>query len=208
MAEKGLIFLILLFISYSFIYPVVYNVQKSDTLWSISKHFDIKPGIITKINDIPDNRIKEGQNLNIPEKIITYTVKHGDNLTQIAREKDSRIEFIVRLNNLENKKIYPGMVIKIPVIKNGLSSDEQAGTKLIKKPINKSSQSEDKKNDEKGIINYKVQKGDSLSSISRKFNVNNHSIMEWNHKNNDSVNIGEKLKILAGNNDFQKERRK
>ena len=202
MFRKSSFFLIIFLISPILLNSSAYIVQKSDTLWSISKHFGLKPDIILSVNDIPDNRVKEGQRLNIPDKIKTYTVEKGDNLTKIARENDSKPEYIIKLNNLGKKKIYPGLVLKLPVlssIQNPVKVKKEAGIKESRHNL------KEEYNSNGTFVRYKVEKGDTLSSIARKFNVKNNLILEWNHKTNESVFTGEKLKILSETQELKKE---
>lgn len=168
-----------------------YVVQKNDTLWSISKKIGIEKEIIAKINNVSENRLKVGQKLSIPDRIVQYTVKNRDYLNKIAHEYNSKVEFIILYNNLANENIYPGMKLKIPVIKKNIVVQKDEKKEL--KDYNKSTL-------------YEVKKGDTLTSISKEFNTSINSILEYNQKKNNNLFIGEKLNILTDKVEVEKKK--
>lgn len=179
----------------SSVYASSYAVQKNDTVWSIAKKFNTQADKILKINDLPGTRLKIGQKLVIPERIIAYTVKNGDNLTRIASENHSRLPYIILFNNLPDEKIYPGMKINIPVT-------EGPSSVIQKTPVIRSKNVTIPK---KAVSYHKVVKGDTLTSLSEQFNVSISEIMDWNRKKNPSIFIGERLKIFSDAQDKKDE---
>lgn len=178
---------IAVFLSVTSVYSSNYVVQKNDSVWSIAKKFNSRVELIIKINDLPNNRLKIGQKLVIPEQVMVYTVKNGDNLTKIASENHSKLPYIILANNLPDEKIYPGMKINIPVTE---------GTPRAKvNPVIKNTPST--LYVKRRVSWHKVIKGDTLTSLSEQFNVSISEIMDWNRKKNASIYIGEKLKIYS-----------
>lgn len=102
-----------------------YVVKKGDTLWAISREYDVTIEEIARLNNIQNpNLIYSGEKL----IIITnsnfnevnglgktfYTVQRGDTLSELAVRFDTSVEEIVRLNNIENPNfIYVGQRIRI-----------------------------------------------------------------------------------------------
>ena len=104
---------------------IKYTVKKGDTLWKISKIYNVTISEIVQINDIKDpNLIYPGENLTILtntnfEHVSAlgkdfYTVKSGDTLSQLAIRFDTTVESIVKLNNIANPNlIFVGQRIRI-----------------------------------------------------------------------------------------------
>ena len=97
------------------------------------------------------NNYKDTGN-NTSNNEINYVVKKGDTLTSIAKKYNTTWKVLASYNNISNpNKIYPGQIIKIP---NGNSSI---------KPTT-----------------YVVKKGDTLTSIAKKYNTTWRSIYNKN----------------------------
>ena len=101
-----------------------------------------------------------------------YIVKSGDSLYSIARKYNTTVDEIKRLNNLSSNVLNIGQVLKIP---SSESSNTGSGT---------------------GTTNtYVVKSGDSLYSISRKYNTTVDEIKRLNNLSSNVLNIGQVLKI-------------
>ncbi len=108
--------------------------------------------------------------LNIPYTPINsnyYIVKSGDSLYSIAKKYNTTINELKQLNNLKSNNLSINQVLKIP------SNNEE---------FNK-------------YITYTVQKGDSLYSISKKYNTTIDKIKNTNNLTNNALSIGQVLKI-------------
>ena len=108
--------------------------------------------------------------LNIPYTPINsnyYIVKSGDSLYSIAKKYNTTINELKQLNNLKSNNLSINQVLKIP------SNNEE---------FNK-------------YITYTVQKGDSLYSISKKYNTTVDKIKNINNLTNNALSIGQVLKI-------------
>ena len=162
-----------------------YTVLKGDTLWSIAKKFNTTVDNLKKANKLNGNMLYIGQNLIVPEYFttedtnITYIVKKGDTLYSIATLYGVSINDLKNSNNLSSDILSIGQEIKIP-----------SGESII-------TPSED------DIINedntYIVQRGDTLYSISRKFNIPINDIKINNNLTSDILKVGEVLKIPTSN---------
>ncbi len=99
----------------------IYTVKKGDSLYDISRKYNISIDEIIKANDLPYNdRLAVGMNLLIPSKtyngdFFNYTVQVGDFLWKISKRFNIPYPEIIALNNLKPPYVvFPGEVIKIP----------------------------------------------------------------------------------------------
>lgn len=100
-------------------------VQPGETLWGISKKYELSIDAISKLNDLgAGQNIHPGQELIISgkdEKIeassptpdVTYTVQPGDTLYGVARKFDLTVEQLKNLNNKNANELSVGEVLKV-----------------------------------------------------------------------------------------------
>lgn len=94
-----------------------YVVQPGDTLFSISRSFNVSVESIAEASELSTPyTIFPGQILNIPlRNLIQYTVRPGDTLWQIAGRFNVSLNQLAAINNLSPPYlIYPGQVLLIP----------------------------------------------------------------------------------------------
>lgn len=145
-----------------------YTVTKGDTLYSISRRFNIPINKLIEINNLKSDILSIGQKLYFQERpntdYDTYTVVKGDSLWAISRKYDIRVNDLIELNNLSDLNIKIGQTLLVP---------------------------------KKGIDNntYIVEKGDTLWSISKKNNITVNELKELNNLTNNTISIGQVLKI-------------
>ena len=158
-----------------------YIVQRGDTLWNISKKFDVPIDEIKRLNSLNSNLLFVGQTLKLPsyetttDTNITYIVQKGDTLYSIAAKNGVGVNELKTYNNLTSDSLSIGQELNIP-----------KGTSIITPSENE-------------IINegsvYEVQKGDTLYSIAKKFNTSVDKIKEINSIVGDLLTIGMNLLI-------------
>lgn len=123
-------FLFLLFIIIFSSQTVSHQVQKGETLYSISRKYGISVGELCSANNISTSSvIKTGQNLKIPtknlsekstnekiEKTDTYIVKKGDTLYGIAKRFGVSVETLTIMNKMSGSKtIKVGQTLIVPL---------------------------------------------------------------------------------------------
>lgn len=125
----------------------------------------------------------------VPKKDrILYTrhkVRRGETLSTIARKYGTSVKAIQRANSMGRRTMIREKSYLIIPMSSYFPSDFSAQSS--------------KKYTRGEKINYKIRKGDSLYSISRKFNTNVKSILLWNNISASKVLYpGERLTIYAG----------
>lgn len=100
----------------------------------------------------------------------THVVTKGESLYSIAQKYDTTIGAIKALNNLKNNILSIGQILKLP---NYVNLTEQA----------------------KDILIYTVEKGDTLYSIAKKYDIDTNDLIEYNQLFNTVLVIGQQLII-------------
>ena len=156
-----------------------YVVKPGDTLWGISNQYGVNVSDLAAINNITGSNLKVGQVLKIPsntgnnpDNMFMYTVKKGDSLWNIAKVYSTSVEEIKRINYLTNNNLYIGQILRIP--------------EMYTKPEDMNAPN---------YINYKVEKGDTLYSIAKKYGVSIDTIVSDNALKSNTLSLGQNLKI-------------
>jgi len=97
-------------------------VQRGETLYSISRLYNVSLDMILVANRIEDpSRIRAGHSLIIPSNAQTkeYTVRRGDTLYSIARSNSINVNVLLEENNFtRDTVIRVGQVIRVPLLEN------------------------------------------------------------------------------------------
>jgi len=147
-----------------------YKVVAGDTLYSISKKLDTSVTELKKLNNLSNNLLSVGQLLKIPTKVVDV----GDTELYQVKSGDT-------LYSIANK--YGISVSELKSI-NNLSNDNLSIGQLLNVPSGLS------------LVNsYIVEKGDTLYSIAKKFDISVNKLKEYNSFTNNLLNIGQKILI-------------
>lgn len=171
----------------------VYVVQQGDTYYGIAKKFDLSVDELKKMNELENKELSIGLELivqkkesevepevSVKEETVTATgdgfhiVQQGETLYSISKKYDINVELLKSWNDLQNQ---------------GLN----IGQKIIVSEVEKEEVKIEEEIDE--FIEYTVQQGDTMYGVSRKFNVSVDKILEWNNKNDNTLSVGDRLKI-------------
>ncbi|MCC1496401.1 LysM peptidoglycan-binding domain-containing protein [Alcanivorax sp. 1008] len=123
-----------------------------------------------------------------------YTIASGDTLGGIAKRFNTTIDALRQSNNLRSNIIVAGRQLLIPQPAASadayrLSADNRLEAKQNQAPAGRSK------------IEYRVQSGDSLWTISRRHNVGTKELAKWNGMApGDTLSVGRKLVIWSKSN--------
>ncbi len=156
----------------------LHKVEAGQTLYSISKAYKTTQEIIKAQNKLLSDNLKSGQLLKIPftERQETNTspdffyhkVKQGETLFSLSQKYYISLEEIIEAN---------------PIVKYGLKTDQ-----ILKIPNSF-------KKDREEYFLYTVEKGNTLFSISQKFNVSQEELIKLNKGIENGIQAGESIKI-------------
>jgi len=174
-----------------------HKIKSGENLSVIAQHYKVKTNVLRSVNKVKNNKIRAGKYLYIPisqsankitnpfvqqglshaaSRYPVYTVKSGDNLWNIARKLDLHSKDIARWNRIGLRTpLRIGQKLHIKQKANGLNLSRSAHLQSI---------------------HYTVRSGDSLSSISAKFNVRVNDLRRWNKQSlNKYLKPGQKLMV-------------
>ena len=145
-------------------------------------------------DDVPALKSTEG----------TYTVRKGDYLTRLARERGLSVAQLVAWNQLESETVVPGqqLVFQAPTTEGAVSEAarpkprrETAGARVT--PPQAVAAGSGRRAEARAVALqvHRVQQGDTLFNISRRFNVSVQVLRELNHLKSDEVKLGQKLLV-------------
>ena len=155
-----------------------YTIKRGETLWDIAREYGTTVQEIANINNIQNpNLIFPGETIRILTNStvrgeetrgtgdIIYTVQRGNTLSGIAQAYNVTVNHIVELNNIQNPNlIYPGQKLRIT----------ESNIQDLN-PIQNSSST------------YVVKRGDTLTSIARRYGVSVNYLVRINGIQNPNI---------------------
>ena len=153
----------------------IYIVKRGDTLYSIARDNNITVSELKQLNNLSSNTIYIGQQLLLKKRIEEelpnendklYIVKKGDTLYSISRKLNISVDTLKSLNKLNSNDIYVGQQLILVEPENQVEYDI-----------------------------YTVKKGDSLWSISQKYNITVNELIKLNNLDNTTLQINQTLKV-------------
>jgi membrane-bound lytic murein transglycosylase D len=178
-----------------------YRVKPGDTWWGISKKYNVPVADLQQVNDGSKTKaLKVGQSLRIPgqgaasepatadarkwaSKRANYLVRQGDTIWSIAKQF----------------KVEPSSLLKANGLKG--SSTLKVGQKLFVPDVGSVETRVAKEQADavrKDLVSYKVQPGDSLWGIAKRFGVTPVELQSWNKlAKNSHLRPGDQLKVYA-----------
>ena len=94
----------------------IYTVKIGDSLWSISREYNISVQELIDINDLLTTTIKVGDQLKVPAELNEeiYVVKPGDTLWSIAKKNNITVDDLKNKNNLSSNLLSINQQLIIP----------------------------------------------------------------------------------------------
>jgi peptidoglycan lytic transglycosylase D len=135
---------------------------------------DKKDAVVAGLAEIPDDQRVQWSH---------HRVRHGDTLYEIARHYHLTVEAIKTANNLHGNLLHLGQNLMLPISQSAAPSGHGV------KPVRIAAKAGEP-------IIHRVRRGETLSSIARRYNVLVREIAQWNFmRPNEILQLGRKLKI-------------
>ncbi|WP_031513025.1 LysM peptidoglycan-binding domain-containing protein [Desulfofalx alkaliphila] len=165
----------------------VYTVKPGDSLFFIARDFGTTINELKTANNLTGDEIWVGQELLIPSKgpvqpkpdesqLQNYTVVAGDSLFFIAQRFNTTVDLLININGLSDTTIYVGQQLKVPSRGSSNPPPQSEGWDI---PA--------------GVALYRVQSGDNLYSIARKYGSTVDAVLKTNKMKKDFITPGQPL---------------
>ena len=168
----------------------LHTVQPGETLFSITKKYNVQLEGVKQLNKIRDNNIKVGAQIiinpnqppvNEKEEAVVpgyHTVKQGETLYSIARTYNITIVEIKALNDMHSDTLRVGEELVVVPLNGEKAKDENAGNVKENEPVY-----------------HVVIEKETMYSVSRKYNVTPSQIRDLNNMLDNNIKVGQRLRI-------------
>jgi len=177
---------------------IIHEVEQGETLFGLSRKYRVELNDILNANPGVDKTLRIGQEIRIPKDLKTITeksegkiehnVKSGETLFSIARKYNVSISNIKQWNKMNSDILSIGD--KLIIFTDAKMAAEMNEFKSIKENNGKKVH----------IVNL----GETLYSISRKYNISPDDIKDWNRLENNNIFVGQELVIGYTDNKDEK----
>ena len=188
----------------------VYTVKAGEGLYSISRRFGVTQADINNANPQIHDGLKAGQDILIPKKdeknidsspqilddieYVLHTVERRQTLFAISRKYDVSQDVIIQSNPaLRERGIQPGDVLRIPVAKKHTVEPSAKPAAVSVRP--EISERTLHIGADETYITHSVAQGETLYSISRRYNVSINELKKLNPDAEKGLMAGSMLKI-------------
>ena len=172
---------------------ISYKVKKGETLSSISKKYNVTEDELKTMNNLKSSAIRFGQELKVNQPsematvtngtkttkaesaVATYKVKKGETLSDIAEKNNVSVAELKSINNLHTSSLRAGQQLQLAG--KDTQSEKEAVTKA-----------------EKTIV-HKVESGESLYVIAKKYNVAIDELKRLNNLEDGKIKPGQSLSV-------------
>lgn len=152
--------------------------QLEDSIYSyVSKSEKAREIIEEKVEEVSDSFV--------------HVVKKGESLGSVARKYHVTVAKIKKWNHLKRETLHVGQ--RLTIYRSG-SPMAQINNKTTKSSA-KSAKNSSKATKSAAPKTHTVKKGETLSSISRKYGCTVNDLKKWNNLKGNGVKVGQKLKI-------------
>ncbi len=201
--------------------PKYHQVKRGESVSKIAERYNISSSDLKEWNKLKSNNILIGQKLrvNTPDKVVKeetvaavtssdtnkkaehgkdvaaaakyHVVKKGEYLSKIANKYGVTTDELVAWNSLDSKDIQIDQKLRVNNPEAVSEETAQAGNNTSKEQGNKSDK-------DLKLVYYTVKPGDSLWSISQKYNgVTIDQLKEWNKlSGSKGLQVGQKIKLI------------
>jgi membrane-bound lytic murein transglycosylase D len=180
----------------------VHTVAPGESLTSIAGRYKVPESFVERVNAGKRADLRPGDELWVPAGDVSqlraglgadmerrvHRVKSGESLWSISRRYGMSVSQLARMNHISTKAmLQPGQRLQV------------AGSGGSAAPAESSGGGKPQVAAANGKVNYKVRRGDTLSTIARRFEVTVRELQAWNNMGRStSLRAGQSLTIHVG----------
>lgn len=178
-----------------------HTVQQGETLFSISRMYDVTVNEIRTWNDLESDQLSTGQTIRVAppagDNRFIHTVEAGESMFGISREYNVTIAEIQQWNNLETSSVNVGQELII------YEPDEETVQESIPpaEEMDEIEEIEDRESivrraeSDPGSTTYTVRTGDSLYQIAREHDMSVDELQALNNLDSDMLRVGQRILV-------------
>jgi membrane-bound lytic murein transglycosylase D len=169
-----------------------HSVAQGDTFASLARRHQVPVSFLQAVNGSHGDRLQAGSELLVPGGTVTplradldrsasttHIVRSGESLWSISRRYGMTVDQLAKANNLRTTSVLkPGQRLSVRAGGDGATRVASAAAGPATR-----------------TISYKVQSGDTLSSIARRFSVTVKQLMAWNGLTSSQIKRGQSLRL-------------
>ncbi len=190
--KGGLVAGTMIIVPYKKLEGKIHTVLAGETLFSLYRQYGVSVEDIKKWNNLNDNNLQTGQKIIVGKEEETkestkpvevnlgkiHTVKKGETLFSISRLYNVKWQDIKVYNGLDSNDLNEGQQLGIPPSDIRVVVDD----KIVERPdtVNRPA-------------SHVVLPGETMFSISKKYNLSSEKIIEWNKLLGPDIQIGQEL---------------
>lgn len=190
--KKAHIYIILFLVSFAGYSQSKHTVVKGETLYSISKKYNVKPDDILKLNPDAKDGVKENTVLTLPSSVkgvatnstlnkYEYQVQQGETLYAISKKLGISVDEMIKNNPTSKEGVAAGQLLTYFAAKKYFSTQQVVKTEVVTK---------------KEIVNlHTIQAEETKYSVSKKYGISIPELEELNPHIKNVFEIGMQIRL-------------
>ncbi|CAN5188568.1 hypothetical protein BH23BAC3_BH23BAC3_08590 [soil metagenome] len=178
-----------------------HTVQRGETLFSISRTYDVTVGDLRRWNQLESDNLSLGQELHVgpsgDEDSVIHTVQPGETLFAISRLYGVTIAEIQSWNNMDSPQLSSGQQLTIFTTEEAPRESESLPEPPAADVVDQSPRESivrDRGSD-RGTTYYTVRSGDTLTRIATEHNMSVAQLQSLNDLQSDAISVGQRLTV-------------
>ena len=186
----------------------VHTVQLGETLYSISRTYDVTVDELRRWNNLDSDQLSRGQSIIVAppdgDNRIVHVVEAGESMFGISRMYNVSIAEIQQWNNLETSNVNSGQELIIYESDQDTAAESIPPPEELPEPTEEMDEIEEIEDRESivrraestpGSTTYTVRTGDSLFQIAREHDMSVDELMELNNMDSDMLRVGQRILV-------------
>lgn len=173
-------------------------VEEGETLFSISRTYDVTVGDLRRWNRLQSDNLNPGQQILVGppqnDDSVIHTVEPGETLFGISRQYDVTIAEIQAWNDLDGTQLSPGQELTIYTDDSSIAEQQPAPAEAREDSLPRESIVRDR-DANRGTTYYTVRSGDTLSRIAREHDMTVTQLKDLNDLQSDAIRVGQQLTV-------------